>query len=136
MSPDFEHDVFLSHSANDKAVVCPLTERSRKDGLKVWFDEWELGVAASRESAANSSEGHAREVNKDGGALPRRRYEEMIEAGLEHSRVLVLRMSANAFGSGWGKLESYLIARSAASRWGHSPPPGPGAASRAGPDRG
>ena len=30
------HDVFLSHSAKDKAEVRPLAERLRKDGLKVW----------------------------------------------------------------------------------------------------
>ena len=29
-----------------------------------------------------------------------------IEEGLEHSRVLVLRMSANAFGSDWAQLEA------------------------------
>ena len=29
-----------------------------------------------------------------------------IEEGLEHSRVLVLCMSANAFGSDWAQLES------------------------------
>ena len=31
----FTHDVFLSHSAKDKAVVRPLAERLRHDGLKV-----------------------------------------------------------------------------------------------------
>jgi hypothetical protein len=35
----FTHDVFLSHSAKDMAVVRPLAERLRQDGLKVWFDE-------------------------------------------------------------------------------------------------
>src|SRR4051812_36790688 len=39
---DFDYDVFLSHSAKDKAVVRPLAERLRKDGVKVWFDEWVL----------------------------------------------------------------------------------------------
>ena len=50
---DFPYDVFLSHSAKDKAVVRPLAERLRQDGLKVWpvtpkrpraggFDEWML----------------------------------------------------------------------------------------------
>ena len=38
----FTHDVFLSHGAKDKAVVRGVAERLRKDGLKVWFDEWEL----------------------------------------------------------------------------------------------
>ena len=32
--------MFLSHCTKDKAVVRPLAERSRQDGLKVWFDEW------------------------------------------------------------------------------------------------
>jgi hypothetical protein len=31
---------FLSPSAKAKAVVRPLAERLRKDGLKVCFDEW------------------------------------------------------------------------------------------------
>ena len=42
MNDPFPYDVFLSHSANDKAVVRPPAERLRKDGLKVWFDEWVL----------------------------------------------------------------------------------------------
>ena len=64
MPDDLLHDVFLSHSAKDKAVVWPLADRlrtrravaarrRRKDGLKVWpvapkrprvggFDEWVL----------------------------------------------------------------------------------------------
>ena len=37
----FPYDVFLSHSAKDKAVVRPVAERLRQDGLKVWSDEWE-----------------------------------------------------------------------------------------------
>src|ERR1017187_5237427 len=76
----FTHDVFLSHSAKDKAVVRSLAERLRQDGLKVWFDEWVL---------------------KPGDSIPAK-----IDEGLEHSRVLVLCMSANAFGSDWAQLES------------------------------
>ena len=76
----FTHDVFLSHSAKDKSVVRPLAERLRQDGLKVWFDEWVL---------------------KPGHSIPMK-----IEDGLEHSRVLVLCMSANAFGSDWAQLEA------------------------------
>jgi small GTP-binding protein len=79
--PDtFKYDVFLSHSSKDKAVVRPLVERLRRDGLRVWFDEWEL---------------------KPGDNIPSK-----IEEGLEHSRVLVLCMSAHAFGSDWAQLES------------------------------
>src|SRR5487761_2482542 len=33
----FTHDVFLNHSAKDKAAVRPLAERLRQDGLKVPF---------------------------------------------------------------------------------------------------
>jgi hypothetical protein len=80
MSAEFEYDVFLSHSAKDKAVVRPLAERLREDGLKVWFDEWVLNP---------------------GDSIPAK-----IEAGLEHSRVLVLCMSAHAFGSDWAQLEA------------------------------
>ena len=35
MTNDFTHDVFLSHSAQDKAVVRLLAVRLRGDGLRV-----------------------------------------------------------------------------------------------------
>jgi hypothetical protein len=79
---DFPYDVFLSHNAMDKAVVRPLAEWLRADGLRVWFDEWELPVAASRQSAANIPTELAGN-EEDGGALPSRRYAEKIEDGLE-----------------------------------------------------
>ena len=80
MADHFQYDVFLSHNAKDKAVVRAVAERLRQDGLKVWFDEWEI---------------------KPGDSIPAK-----IEEGLEHSRVLVLCMSANAFGSDWAQLEA------------------------------
>ncbi|MFZ2631961.1 MAG: glycosyltransferase [Desulfosalsimonadaceae bacterium] len=80
MSNIFAYDVFLSYSAKDMAVVRPLAERLRKDGLRVWFDEW---------------------IIKPGDSIPAK-----IEDGLEHSRLLVLCMSANAFGSDWAQLET------------------------------
>src|SRR6266508_1225310 len=80
MADDFTYDVFLSHSSKDKAVVRAVAERLRADNLRVWFDEWEL---------------------KPGDSIPAK-----IEAGLEHSRVLVLCISAQAFGSDWATLES------------------------------
>ena len=80
MSDTFQYDVFLSHSAKDKAVVRDVAERLQKDGLKVWFDAWVL---------------------KPGDSIPAK-----IEEGLERSRVLVLCMSANAFGSDWAQLEA------------------------------
>jgi len=80
MPDSFHYDVFLSHSTKDKAIVRDVAERLRKDGLRVWLDEWVL---------------------KPGDSIPAK-----IEEGLEHSRVLVLCMSANAFGSDWATLES------------------------------
>ncbi len=80
MPNEFAYDLFLSHSAKDKAVVRAIAERLRADGLRVWFDEWVL---------------------KPGDSIPAK-----IEEGLERSRVLVLCMSAHAFGSDWAQLES------------------------------
>lgn len=80
---DFHYDVFLSHSSQDKPTVRAIAERLRADGLKVWFDEWEI---------------------HPGDSIPAK-----IEEGLEHSRVLVLCMSAHAFGSDWSRLESYTF---------------------------
>ena len=80
MPAEFPYDVFLSHSSKDKQVVRDVAERLRKDGLRVWFDEWEI---------------------RPGDSIPAK-----IEEGLECSRVLVLCMSANAFGSDWAQLES------------------------------
>ena len=68
MPDEFPYDVFLSHSAKDKAVVRPLAERLRKDGVKVWFDEWVL------------KPGDSIEKNQPKTAK--------IEEGLERSRVL------------------------------------------------
>jgi small GTP-binding protein len=80
MSDPFSFDVFISHSFEDKTDVRAIAERLRKDGLKVWFDEWVL---------------------QPGDSIPAK-----IEEGLEHSRVLLLCMSANAFGSDWARLEA------------------------------
>ena len=38
----FDFDVFLSHSSKDKPTVRALAVRLKKDGLKVWFDDWEI----------------------------------------------------------------------------------------------
>jgi hypothetical protein len=80
MADNLSYDVFLSHSSKDKEVVRPIAERLKNDGLKVWFDDWSIKV---------------------GDNIPHK-----IEEGLEHSRVLVLCMSANAFGSDWAQMES------------------------------
>ena len=91
MADAFQYDVFLSHSAKDKAVVRPLAERLRADGVKVWFDEWVLKPVVPL--AHRMGEGSGVRAAK-------------IEEGLERSRVLVLCMSAYAFGSDWAQLES------------------------------
>ena len=83
MASDFGFDVFLSHSSKDKLVVRSIAERLRRDGLRVWFDEWEIRL---------------------GDSIPA-----VIEDGLERSRVLILCMSANAFGSDWAQLEGYTF---------------------------
>ena len=80
MPEDFQFDVFLSHSAKDKPVVRDLAARLQRDGVRVLLDEEQI---------------------KPGDSIPAK-----IEAGLEHSRVLVLCMSANAFGSDWAQLEA------------------------------
>ncbi|MEO6785847.1 MAG: toll/interleukin-1 receptor domain-containing protein, partial [Chthoniobacteraceae bacterium] len=83
MPDEVPYDVFLSHSAKDgvvMAVVRPLAERLRADGVKVWFDKWVL---------------------KPGDSSPAK-----IEEGLERSRVLVLCMSAHAFDPDWAQLKS------------------------------
>ncbi len=80
MSNLFSFDVFLSHSSKDKTVVRSVAERLRADGLRVWLDEWEI---------------------HPGDNIPAK-----LEEGLEHSRILVLCMSAHAFGSDWAQLES------------------------------
>jgi small GTP-binding protein len=80
MSESFSYDVFLSHSARDKAVVRAVAERLRGDGLRVWLDEWVLKAGDAVFSKVNE--------------------------GLESSRTLVFCMSANAFGSDWAQLES------------------------------
>lgn len=79
----FEYDVFLSHSAKDKGVVREITNRPKSDGVRVWFDDWEI---------------------RPGDSIPAK-----IEDGLEHSRVLVLCLSAQALVADWPQLESHTF---------------------------
>jgi hypothetical protein len=39
---DFAYDVFLSHASEDTAWCERLAERLRNEGVRVWFDKWEL----------------------------------------------------------------------------------------------
>src|SRR4051812_44865165 len=79
----FDFDVFLSHSSMDKSVVRDLAGRLKASKLKVWFDEWEIGPGDSIFAK--------------------------IRDGLERSRILLLFMSRNGFGSGWATLEHQTI---------------------------
>jgi len=79
MSDELSFDVFLSHSSADVSLVRGIASRLRADVLKVWFDE-QLGSTD--------------------------RIADKTEEGLKHSRVLVLCLSATAFGSEWEKLEA------------------------------
>ncbi len=84
MTTDFSYDVFLCYSRRDEPVARNLAERLRRDGLRVWFDEWEI---------------------RPGDVVGLR-----IEQGLARSRALILLMSANAFDSAeWAILERHTI---------------------------
>ncbi len=83
MAETFTYDVFISHSAKDKPAVRELAERLRKEGLRVWFDEWEI---------------------KPGDAILLK-----IQEGLEQSRTLVLLMSQHALASEWATFEHHSV---------------------------
>lgn len=40
--PDFLYDVFLSYSPDDRTAVQMLADRLRANGLRVWYDQWEI----------------------------------------------------------------------------------------------
>lgn len=42
MAGDFEYDVFLSHADEDGDWCEHLAQRLRDEGVRVWFDKWEL----------------------------------------------------------------------------------------------
>ena len=77
----FTHDVFLSHSAKDKAVVRPLAERLRADG----------------------------DTSKDEGKRMKDETALHPSSFIIHPFPTVLCMSAHAFGSDWAQLESGTI---------------------------
>jgi predicted ATPase len=72
---NFKYDVFLSHSSKDKPAVRELAQRLKADGLRVWFDEWEI--------------------------RPGQHFLKKINEGLETSKVLVVCMSQQLFDSDW-----------------------------------
>lgn len=78
MTEAFACDVFAS---KDKPGVRELAERLKRDGLRVWLDEWVIQPGESI-------------------SLP-------LEQGLESSQTLVLAISRHAFGSDWVTLQGH-----------------------------
>jgi hypothetical protein len=75
-----EFDVFISHASEDKeGVVRPLAHALKDEGLRVWYDEFELRI---------------------GDSLRRK-----IDAGLAKSRFGVVVLSRAFFGKGWTNYE-------------------------------
>ena len=83
VEPSFEYDVFLSYSTKDKKTVHALAKRLKKDGVRVWLDDW---VIQSGEDTGKA-----------------------IARGVEKSRTLVICMSPDYFESEWGNLEHHSM---------------------------
>lgn len=81
--PEFQYDVFLSHSSQDKDRVRVLAQRLKDAGLRVWYDEWVLRPGDDIYLA--------------------------IERGLQAARVQVLCLSPAALGSEWVDLERATV---------------------------
>jgi hypothetical protein len=127
MLDEFPYDVFLSHSAKDKAVLRPLAERLQADGMKVWFEEGKIPVASvcdrrtwpvasvddrrsnhRRSQSAATTAKIEEELERSRvpfrpAVAPKRRQSAFI-AGPERRRMLCT--SAHASGSDWVQLKS------------------------------
>src|SRR5689334_8449877 len=77
------YDVFVSYSSKDKRLVRNIAQQLRVDGLRVWFDEWEI--------------------------RPGDHIQRQISDGLNRSRVLVLCISANLSESDWAQFEASTV---------------------------
>lgn len=74
------YDVFISHASEDKdAVVRPLANELNKNGLSVWYDEFELGIGDS--------------------------LSESIDEGLSSAEYGIVILSENFFGKDWTNYE-------------------------------
>jgi len=76
---EISYDVFLSHSAKDRAFVTRLAEDLAKSGLRVWLDQWHIKAGDS--------------------------FAQAIEEAMMASRFLVVVMSPDYFQSAWTKQE-------------------------------
>jgi hypothetical protein len=75
-----EYDVFISHASEDKeGIVRPLTNALKSEGLRVWYDEFELKI---------------------GDSLRRK-----IDRGLATSRVGLVVLSQSFINKGWTNYE-------------------------------
>ena len=72
----FTHDVFLA----DQALACAVAARWRAEGLRVWPGGGDFPVAASRQSAAFSSDAEEAQGEEVAAALPRPRYPHRLPA--------------------------------------------------------
>jgi hypothetical protein len=83
MPNEFQYDVFVSHSAMDKAVVAPPAERLRQDGPNVWpvppkppcgggFDEWVLAPGDNIPPKIEKGSAHSNILRNEGGQMCRR----------------------------------------------------------------
>lgn len=79
----FKFDAFISFSGEDRLAARSIAERLRNDGLRVWFDEWQIPLGADIASK--------------------------IEEGLEHSRVLILCTSRHTGYSDWEKFVNNTV---------------------------
>jgi hypothetical protein len=74
------YDVFVSHASEDKdSIVRPLAHSLQAEGLKVWYDEFELRIGSSLRRS--------------------------IDAGLANSRFGVVVLSESFFKKGWSNYE-------------------------------
>lgn len=77
---DVEYDVFISYASEDKEdVVAPLADALRAGGLKVWYDEFELGIGDS--------------------------LRKKIDRGIASSRFAIVVLSKAFFNKGWPNYE-------------------------------
>ncbi|RAM52271.1 MAG: DUF1883 domain-containing protein [Hapalosiphonaceae cyanobacterium JJU2] len=75
-----EYDVFISHASEDKeGIVTPLANALKNEGLRVWYDEFELKI---------------------GDSLRRK-----IDRGLANSRVGLVVLSQSFISKGWTNYE-------------------------------
>lgn len=61
-SAQIEYDVFLSHATEDMAWSQKLAEALRGEGVRVWFDKWELKYGDHLEVRLNDSIGKSRKM--------------------------------------------------------------------------